>query len=260
MGTLQQLLNRDAALFDQMSAHQIYSLIQLVDASLFFSPCATTGGMMTDFLCSSTSSCFIISHAHLDHVNGLVLSAGSLSGPRKRVCASLTTLKSLETIFGDRIWPNLASWDADDAAYKLLYDPCVYMNSSSPALSRSFTHSYTNSSNSSPPNKKNQTQFQRGIQDDFSWRFCHDNARMSREERHARRLRILGLLHPTRFHRPRIPLLRRCIPRQPLRILKPTNNIRLARRSTQNTQHALDHLHRMFVAVRPVGRTPLRSP
>jgi len=39
------------------------------------------------------------------------------------VCAPLHTLKTLETIFADRIWPNLASWDADDAAYKLLYDP-----------------------------------------------------------------------------------------------------------------------------------------
>lgn len=67
----------------------------------------------------------MISHAHLDHVNGLVLSAGSLLGPRKRVCAPLSTLKTLETIFSDRIWPNLASWDANDAAYKLLYDPCV---------------------------------------------------------------------------------------------------------------------------------------
>jgi len=95
MGTLQQLLNRDTTLFDEMTAHQVYSFIH----------------------------CFIITHAHLDHVNGLILSAGSLPGPRKRVCASLSTLKSLETIFADRIWPNLASWDTDDAAYKLLYDP-----------------------------------------------------------------------------------------------------------------------------------------
>ncbi|KAI0282146.1 cAMP phosphodiesterases class-II-domain-containing protein [Russula aff. rugulosa BPL654] len=95
MGTLQQLLNKDNTLFDGMTAHQVYSFIH----------------------------CFIISHAHLDHVNGLILSAGSLSGSRKRVCASLSTLKTLETIFADRIWPNLASWDADDAAYKLLYDP-----------------------------------------------------------------------------------------------------------------------------------------
>jgi 3',5'-cyclic-nucleotide phosphodiesterase len=126
MGTLQQLLNSDTTLFDKMTAHQVFSFIQLVKA-FPFALCATTDGMMTDFLLlPSLRSCFIISHAHLDHVNGLILSAGSLPGPRKRVCASLSTLKSLETIFGDRIWPNLASWDTDDAAYKLLYDPCVY--------------------------------------------------------------------------------------------------------------------------------------
>ncbi len=34
MGTLQQLLNRDTTLFDKMTAHQVYSLIQLVDAPL----------------------------------------------------------------------------------------------------------------------------------------------------------------------------------------------------------------------------------
>lgn len=129
MGALQQLLNSDTTLFDidKMTAHQVYSFIQLVKASPF-SPCATTDGMMTDFSFAPPPprSCFVISHAHLDHVNGLILSAGSLPGPRKRVCASLSTLKSLETIFADRIWPNLASWDTDDAAYKLLYDPCVY--------------------------------------------------------------------------------------------------------------------------------------
>ena len=114
------------------AAHQrSHSLRQTVRArSLFVHP--VSGGFpfltrLHDGLLfpSLPRSCFIISHAHLDHVNGLVLSAGSLLGPRKRVCAPQSTLKTLETIFSDRIWPNLASWDADDAAYKLLYDPCV---------------------------------------------------------------------------------------------------------------------------------------
>ena len=33
MGTLQQLLNSNTALFDKMTAHQIYSFIQLVKTS-----------------------------------------------------------------------------------------------------------------------------------------------------------------------------------------------------------------------------------
>ncbi|KAI0306731.1 cAMP phosphodiesterases class-II-domain-containing protein [Multifurca ochricompacta] len=98
IGTLHQLLTRDETLFNDLSSYQVYSLIH----------------------------CFLISHAHLDHVNGLILSAGALHGHRKRVCASLHALKSLETIFADRIWPNLASWDANDAVYKLLYDPLKF--------------------------------------------------------------------------------------------------------------------------------------
>ncbi|KAI0256525.1 cAMP phosphodiesterases class-II-domain-containing protein [Lactifluus subvellereus] len=107
IGTLHQLLSKDRTLFDlfgKLSARQVYSRIH----------------------------CFLISHAHLDHVNGLVLSAGSLDSSekrRKRVCAPLKALKILETIFSDRVWPNLASWDADDAAYKLLYDPLMFDDS-----------------------------------------------------------------------------------------------------------------------------------
>ena len=67
--------------------------------------------------------CFIITHAHLDHVNSLIISAGSLSGSRKRVFAAKPVLHDLETIFADRIWPNLASWDEGDDDYKLLYTP-----------------------------------------------------------------------------------------------------------------------------------------
>ncbi|KAL0947289.1 hypothetical protein HGRIS_013409 [Hohenbuehelia grisea] len=65
--------------------------------------------------------CYLISHAHLDHVNSLVISAGSLRGPRKRIYAADQTLRDLETIFSDRIWPNLASWKESDEDFKLLY-------------------------------------------------------------------------------------------------------------------------------------------
>ncbi|KAJ7043277.1 cAMP phosphodiesterases class-II-domain-containing protein [Mycena alexandri] len=102
-GTLQKLLQRDPHLFntpDQSltrakpyTAAEVYSLVR----------------------------CFLISHAHLDHVNSLVLSAGSLRGPRKRLCAAKQTLADLESVFADRIWPNLASWNEDDDDHKLLY-------------------------------------------------------------------------------------------------------------------------------------------
>ncbi|KAG6909827.1 hypothetical protein DXG01_015100 [Tephrocybe rancida] len=65
--------------------------------------------------------CFLITHAHLDHISGLVMSAGSLRGPRKRIYATKDTLDDLENVFSDRIWPNLASWNEEDEDYKLLY-------------------------------------------------------------------------------------------------------------------------------------------
>jgi len=65
--------------------------------------------------------CFLISHAHLDHVNSLVISAGSFTGVRKRIYAAKQTLQDLETVFAGRIWPNLASWNESDENSKLLY-------------------------------------------------------------------------------------------------------------------------------------------
>ncbi|KAF9052778.1 cAMP phosphodiesterases class-II-domain-containing protein [Panaeolus papilionaceus] len=65
--------------------------------------------------------CFLVTHAHLDHINSLIISAGSLKGARKRIYALKSVLKDIETVFSDRIWPNLASWKEEDEDYKLLY-------------------------------------------------------------------------------------------------------------------------------------------
>ena len=67
---------------------------------------------------------FLITHAHLDHIMGLVLLAGGIRGVRKSIRASRQTLEDLETIFRpSRIWPNLASWNRDDHNFLYLYDP-----------------------------------------------------------------------------------------------------------------------------------------
>ncbi|KAG7092179.1 hypothetical protein E1B28_008548 [Marasmius oreades] len=93
-GALSRLLLQNPALFDEpCSAADIYSYVR----------------------------CYLLSHAHLDHINGLVISAGSLGGPRKRVYGIKKVLQDLESVFSDRLWPNLASWDEEDADYKLLY-------------------------------------------------------------------------------------------------------------------------------------------
>lgn len=70
--------------------------------------------------------CFLISHAHFDHISGLVLSAGSLRGGRKRVYALEDTLDNIASVFNDRLWPNLASFDERDEQYKLHLCPSVF--------------------------------------------------------------------------------------------------------------------------------------
>ena len=70
----------------------------------------------------SFSRCYLITHSHLDHVNGLVLSAGSMGG-QKLIHARKQTIKDLEVIFADRLWPKLASHKKEDANAMLVYSP-----------------------------------------------------------------------------------------------------------------------------------------
>lgn len=65
--------------------------------------------------------CYLITHAHLDHVNSLVLSAGSMSGSPRRIYAVEQALKDIEGIFSDRLWPNLASWNEKECNTALIY-------------------------------------------------------------------------------------------------------------------------------------------
>lgn len=120
-GALTQLLLRDPRLFNAPeettskphSASEIYSFVRSVSISSIY-------GSVYRYVPWEARS-YLISHAHLDHVNSLVLSAGSLRGPRKRIYAAKQTLQDLESVFSDRIWPNLASWNEDDEDHKLLY-------------------------------------------------------------------------------------------------------------------------------------------
>ncbi|KAF8502454.1 cyclic-AMP phosphodiesterase [Gautieria morchelliformis] len=58
---------------------------------------------------------YLVTHSHFDHISGLVLSAGSFSGgKRKNIVAMNTVLEDLETVFSGRLWPKLASRREDD--------------------------------------------------------------------------------------------------------------------------------------------------
>lgn len=63
---------------------------------------------------------FVLSHAHLDHILGMVLGSASLPGKRK-VYGLKGTLENLMAVFNGKIWPKLASWgdDGGPAVYHL---------------------------------------------------------------------------------------------------------------------------------------------
>ncbi|KAI0646794.1 cyclic-AMP phosphodiesterase [Trametes meyenii] len=64
--------------------------------------------------------CYLVTHAHLDHINGLVLSAGSSKGPPKLIHGTQKTLEIISDVFSGKLWPSLASWTKDpDKPYLL---------------------------------------------------------------------------------------------------------------------------------------------
>lgn len=64
--------------------------------------------------------CYLITHPHLDHINGLVLSAGSAKGLSKPVRGTQETLEVIADVFAGKLWPSLASWtETPNAAYHL---------------------------------------------------------------------------------------------------------------------------------------------
>ncbi|EIW85358.1 cyclic-AMP phosphodiesterase [Coniophora puteana RWD-64-598 SS2] len=77
--------------------------------------------MTNPFQIYSLVRCFLITHAHIDHIASLVVSAGTIGGGSKRIYASPQTLKDLETVFADRVWPNLATWDESNPLFRLVY-------------------------------------------------------------------------------------------------------------------------------------------
>ncbi|KAI0670649.1 cyclic-AMP phosphodiesterase [Trametes maxima] len=64
--------------------------------------------------------CYLVTHAHLDHINGLILSAGSSKGPPKLIHGIEKTLNIIADVFSGKLWPSLASWTEDpDKPYLL---------------------------------------------------------------------------------------------------------------------------------------------
>jgi Cft2 family RNA processing exonuclease len=67
-----------------------------------------------------TNRCYLVTHAHLDHVLSLILLSGSLPRPistppqpnlRTPVYATKETLSRLSLAYKGDLWPELAIWD-----------------------------------------------------------------------------------------------------------------------------------------------------
>ncbi|KAG9083272.1 3',5'-cyclic-nucleotide phosphodiesterase pde1 [Ceratobasidium sp. UAMH 11750] len=73
---------------------------------------------------------FLLTHAHLDHVASLVISAGSLPGPTKYILGAQGVLDDLNRcIFTPgRCWPNIVGWDGNTSGGKLKALPVASAN------------------------------------------------------------------------------------------------------------------------------------
>ncbi|KAG2752245.1 hypothetical protein P692DRAFT_20313862 [Suillus brevipes Sb2] len=80
-----------------------------------------TGTPFTPLTVYSNVKCFLVTHAHLDHISSLVMTAGALGGVRKRIYGSTQALKDLETVFSGRVWPKLATYDENNSSFQLVY-------------------------------------------------------------------------------------------------------------------------------------------
>ncbi|PWY99339.1 hypothetical protein BCV70DRAFT_143055, partial [Testicularia cyperi] len=76
-------------------------------------PSTTPSAYLRAGLMASFSQAFLISHAHLDHILGLVLGSASLPGKRA-VYGLKPTLENILDMFNGKIWPKLASWKEDE--------------------------------------------------------------------------------------------------------------------------------------------------
>lgn len=117
IGTLRHLLAANPALFGAPGCTPVEVLSWI--------RCGTQPPSSLPHLLTPASRSYLITHAHMDHINGLILAAGSLSGCTRRIHAVHQTLNDIESVFSDRLWPNLATWNTDDDAAALLYSECV---------------------------------------------------------------------------------------------------------------------------------------
>ncbi|KPV72802.1 uncharacterized protein RHOBADRAFT_8424, partial [Rhodotorula graminis WP1] len=56
-------------------------------------------------------SCFAITHAHLDHIAGLIISSAACRPPPRPVYGIRRTIANIERLMDGGVWPMLGGWD-----------------------------------------------------------------------------------------------------------------------------------------------------
>jgi len=56
-------------------------------------------------------SCFAITHAHLDHIAGLIISSAACRPPPRPVYGIKRTIANIERLMDGGVWPMLGGWD-----------------------------------------------------------------------------------------------------------------------------------------------------
>ncbi|KDQ13130.1 hypothetical protein BOTBODRAFT_395355 [Botryobasidium botryosum FD-172 SS1] len=109
LGALSQLLDRHPGLFDSAPA----------DDTLARDNVQERGNDSSSYQRASQVYSFIrtflITHAHMDHICGLVLGAGSQGGPVRNIVAIESVIVTLEGVFNGRLWPRLAVRQSEPA-------------------------------------------------------------------------------------------------------------------------------------------------
>ncbi|GAA5858238.1 hypothetical protein JCM8547_005704 [Rhodosporidiobolus lusitaniae] len=85
-------------------------------------------------------SCFAITHAHLDHIAGLIISSAACRPPPKPVWGIKRTIQNIERLMDGGVWPMLGGWDDSVTIgrayhYKHIPTPAIDALPLSPGLS-----------------------------------------------------------------------------------------------------------------------------
>ncbi|KAF8337618.1 cyclic-AMP phosphodiesterase [Cantharellus anzutake] len=117
LGALRELLSRDPFIFEDL---KVIGKDDLAEKVLDDGSPSQRAARIYSWIRT-----FLISHAHLDHVCGLIIGAGSTSSSSPRYIAGTeTVVRDIDTVFGgQKLWPKLASrYESPASTFGFIYN------------------------------------------------------------------------------------------------------------------------------------------